>query len=416
MGESFYCRDTCRLCGGKHLECVLSLTPIPLCDAYVPAERCNKVQEIYPLELFMCQDCGYVFLPYVVNPDIIYRDYLYVTTSSLGLSEHFNGYADDAMGFLKPRRGSLVIDIGSNDGTLLKFFKRKGMRVLGVEPATKIAQEATDAGIETLPDFFNSKLVDKIRSDYGQATIITVNNLLANIDDISDFINGVRKLLAPDGVLIIEFSYLADLIQNMVFDFIYHEHLSYFSVKPLASFFQRFDMELMEVKRVSTKGGSLCCYVQLRNAGRAISPSVAKMIAYEDKIGLDRVDTYKAFSEKIGTIKSQLLSKLRDLKAQGKTIAGYGGSATTTTLIYHFDIGEMIDYIVDDNPAKQNTFSPGYHIPVLPSEIIYERKTDYILILAWRYAEPIMRKHQAYLEQGGQFIRPLPKFEILGTL
>lgn len=413
MSKSVYKRDTCRLCGGNNLELVLPLTPTALCDAYVSADRLNEIQEIYPLSLFLCRDCGYVHLPYVVDPEIIYRDYIYVTTSSLGLSGHFQSYADEVLRRLKPPENSMVVDIGSNDGTLLNFFKKGGMHVLGVEPATKIAQEATDSGIETIPDFFTSKLADKIRNDYGPATIITINNLFANIDDLDEMTEGVRKLLASEGVLIIESSYLGDMIQNMVFDFIYHEHLSYFSVKPLATFFRRFNMELIDLEHVSTKGGSLRYYVQLSGGPRSISPSVAEMIAYEDSRGLDRVETYKAFSEKIDTIKSQLVSKLCTVKALGKTIAGYGGSATTTTLVYHLGIGKMIDYIVDDNTAKQNTFSPGYHIPVFASDAIYERKPDYVLILAWRYAESIMKKHQKYLEQGGHFIVPLPEIKVI---
>lgn len=415
MTDTVFKRDTCRLCGGNNLENVLSLTPTALCDAYVSSERVNEVQEVYPLDLFLCHDCGYVHLPYVVDPEIIYRDYIYVTTSSMGLSDHFQRYTEEVFRRLRPPGNSLVIDIGSNDGTLLKFLKRRGMRVLGVEPANKIAQEATKSGVKTLPDFFTTKLADKIKNDYGPATVVTINNLFANIDDLEGFTEGACKLLAPDGVLIIESSYLGDMIQNMIFDFIYHEHLSYFSVKPLVAFFRRFNMELIDIEHVPTKGGSLRYYFQLNDGSRLVSLSVAEMIAYEEKLGLDRVETFKTFSDEIDNVKSQLISQLRDLKAYGKTIAGYGGSATSTTLIYHFGLNEMMDYIVDENLAKQNTYSPGYHIPVLSSEVLYEKKPDYVLILAWRYAEPIMQKHQAFIEQGGHFIVPLPKIEVIYT-
>lgn len=412
MDKSVYKRETCRLCGGKNLEMVMPLTPTALCDAYVSKDRVDEIQEIYPLDLFMCIDCGYVYLPYVVDPGIIYRDYIYITTSSMGLSTHFKDYSEELLHQIKPKKNSLVIDLGSNDGTLLNFFRLKGMRVLGVEPADEIAKKATLCGIETLPEFFTIKLANKIRNDYGPATIITVNNLFANIDDLDEVAEGIRKLLAADGVLIIESSYLGDMLKNMVFDFIYHEHLSYFSVKPLIKFFHRFNMELFDIERVSTKGGSLRYYIQLSGGPRSISPSVAEMIEYEDRSGLNSIRTYKTYSKKIDSLKTQLVSKLLELKAHGKSIVGYGGSATTTTLLYHFGLSEMIDYIVDDNPAKQNTLSPGYHIPVLSSEVIYEQKPDYVLILAWRYAEPIMKKHQAYLEQGGHFIVPLPKIEV----
>ena len=415
MSKSVFQRDTCRLCGGSVLENVLPLTPTALCDAYVSPESVNEVQEIYPLDLFMCRDCGYVFLPYVIDPEIIYRDYIYVTTSSMGLADHFREYADEVLNRLNPPEKSLVIDLGSNDGTLLKFFKNRGMCVLGIEPAHEIAREATKAGVETIPDFFTSESADKIKNDYGLAAIITINNLYANIDDLDNVTEGVSKILAPDGVFIIESSYLGDMIQNMVFDFIYHEHLSYFSVKPLITLFRRFNMELIDIEHVPTKGGSLRYYMQLNGGPRPVSPSVAEMIAYEERIGIDSVEIFKAFADKINDRKSMLINKLEELKAQGKTIAGYGGSATTTTLVYHFGVGDMIDYIVDDNPAKQNTFSPGLHIPVLPSEVIYEKKPDYIIIFAWRYFDPIANKHRAYLKQGGHFIRPLPEFEIVGN-
>ena len=409
----FYCRDTCRLCGSRNLENVLPLTPTALCDAYVIRDHLNEVQDVYPLALFLCRDCGYIHLPYVVNPEVIYRDYIYVTTSSLGLSEHFGKYADEVTQRLNSKNGGLVIDIGSNDGTLLRYFKGRGMRVIGIEPAIEIARNATECGIETIPEFFNFALSDRIIHDHGHASIITVNNLFANIDDLTEITKGVRNLLAPDGVFVIESSYVADMMKNMVFDFIYHEHLSYFSVIPLNTFFRCFGMKLFDIERTPTKGGSLRYYVQLDSGSRAVTPIVGELTRYEENIGLYKSESFRCFAEKINDRKSQLLNKLNKLKAQGKTIAGYGGSATTTTLLYHFGIRELIDYIVDDNPAKQHKFSPGYHIPVLAPQELYERKPDYVLILAWRYAEPIIKKHKAFIEQGGKFIVPLPELRVV---
>lgn len=408
-----YQRRTCRLCERSNIKKVLSLTPTALCDAYVPADRLNEVQEVYPLDLFMCRDCGYVHVPYIVDPEIIYRDYIYTTTSSLGLTKHFEGYCNDVMKKVNPAVDSLVVDVGSNDGTLLQYFKKCNMRVLGIDPATEIAEYATRSGVDTIPDFFTTPVVDQIKTNYGDATVVLMNNLFANVDNLIEMTGNVRRILAPDGVFIVESFYLADLIQNMVFDFIYHEHLSAFSVKPLMNFFNRLNMEIFDVERVPTKGGSLRYYVQHIKGPRAISPTVTELVKHEESIGLDKPETFKAFSEKIDRIKLQLDSMLFNLKSQGKTIAGYGGSATSTTLIYHFGLNKYINYIVDDNPAKHNTFSPGYHIPVLPSEIIYERKPDYIVILAWRFFEPICGKHQAYFDMGGRFIVPLPEIRMI---
>ena len=410
---SNYQRDTCRLCQSKNLEVVLSLEPTPLCDAYVLAERLKEVQETYPLDLYLCRDCGYVHLTYVVDPENIYTDYLYVTTSSMGLADHFQLYSKEVLRRLNPISDSLIIDLGSNDGTLLSFFKKQGMRVLGIEPAREIATKTTNLGVETLPEFFTSELADKIEEKYGFAKIITINNLFANIDDLDDTVEGVCKLLSPDGVFVMESSYLGDMIKNMVFDFIYHEHLSYFSVKPLLKFLDRFNMELIDVQRVPTKGGSLRYYIQKKGGPRAVSAFVDEMVVYENDHRLDLVETYETFSNEINARKSDLTNMISKLQKEGKTFAGFGGSATTTTLMYHFDLCDKIEYIVDDNPAKHNTYSPGCHIPVLSSEEIYERKPGYVIMFAWRYFEPITKKHQRFLDQGGHFIVPLPELEVI---
>ncbi|MGB7542992.1 MAG: class I SAM-dependent methyltransferase [Burkholderiales bacterium] len=406
-------RDTCRLCEGRNLELALPLTPTPLADSYVPAKLLDKAQEVYPLDLYLCRDCGHVQLLDVVHPEVIYYDYIYETKSSLGLVEHFRQYADEVLARVKPPQGALVVDLGSNDGSLLGFFKQRGMRVLGIDPAREIARRATEVGIETLPELYTRELARKLRSERGAAAIVTANNLFANVDELGSFTDAIRDLLAPDGVFIFESFYLVDWIQHMVFDFTYHEHLSYFSAKPLAKFFQRHGMELIDALRVPTKGGSVRYTVQLAGGPRPVSPSVKKLMDLETTVGSDHIKTFRAFTKKIDAAKEQLAALLRDLKAQGKTVAGYGASATTTTLVYHFGLAPSLQFMVDDYAAKQNLFSPGDHIPVLAPEELYRRKPDYVLVLAWRYFEPIVKKHQAYLKQGGHFIVPLPELKVI---
>lgn len=413
MSVNFYKRDTCRMCGSRNSENVLPLTPMALCDAYVSQEQLKETQKVYPLDLYMCRDCGYVHIPYVVDPEIIYRDYLYISTSSLGFVKYFQGYASEVLRRVKPPKGTLAVDLGSNDGTLLKFFKNSGMRVLGIEPATQIAAKANKEGIETIADFFNSQLADRIKNDYGQASIITVNNLFANIDNLEDFTRGVSRILTADGVFIIESSYLGDVIEHLLFDTIYHEHLSYLSLKPLIKFLSRFGMELFDVERTSSKGGSLRYYFQFKGAKRKVSPDVARMVACEESLELDKSQTYREYNLKIGRLKEQLTDSLSDLKAKGKTVVGYGASSSCTTLLYHFDLAGLIEYIVDDNAIKHYRFSPGQHLAVLPADVLYERKPDYAVILAWRYAEPIIKRHQAFIKQGGRFIVPLPEIRII---
>ncbi len=412
MSEEYYTRDTCRLCTSRNLELVLPLTASPLCDAYVTEEGRNHAQEAYPLDLYLCRDCGYVFLPYVVNPEIIYRNYIYVTTSSLGLRDHFDDYADNVVEKIRAADNALVVDIGSNDGTLLQCFQSKGLRVLGIEPAKEIAANATGSGIETYPHFFDARLAEEIVNTHGPADVVTINNLFANIDDLIEMIHGVQTLLSENGVLIIESSYLADMIENMVFDFIYHEHLSYFSAKPLARFFAAMGLELYDLEHVPTKGGSLRYYIQRATGVRAVSAIVADMIAKEEQTGVDTPEIFRLFSKRITLQKNKLLDGLNDLKRQMKSIVGYGASATTTTLLHHFGIGGLLDCLIDDNPAKQHTYSPGLHIPVLSSQQLYEGHPDYAVVLAWRYFKPITEKHRKYVNEGGRFIQPLPVFGI----
>jgi len=413
MTDSVYRRDNCRLCGSRSFELVLPLAPTPLADAYVSSVHLGEAQQIYPLDLYLCKDCGFAQLLDIVIPQVIYLDYIYETVSSLGLVDHFRRYADDVTAIIKPPANALVVDIGSNDGSLLRFFKKHGMRVLGVDPAREIARRATASGIETLPEFFNHDLVRKIKKEHGSAAIVTANNLYANVDDLNTLTAAIFDLLTPDGVFIFESFYLMDWMQNMVFDFTYHEHLSYFSVKPLVSFFRRHNIELIDVKRVPTKGGSIRYTIQRAGGPRPVSPTVAELMALETKIGLHCPKTFKAFAVRIDNAKKKVLDLVKSLLEQGKTIAGYGASPTTTTLIYHFELGDKLRFIADDYEAKQNLYSPGYHIPVLAPQALYERKPDYVLVLAWRYAEPIIKKHKAFLEQGGKFIVPLPDLRII---
>jgi len=413
MTPLVYRRNTCRLCGGRDLDLVLQLAPTPSGDAYVSAERLGEVQETYPLDLVLCRGCSHAQLFDVVNPELLYGAYTYSTSISLGLAEHFRQYADAVLRYVSPPPGALVVDVGSNDGTLLKVFHDRGMHVLGVDPAFEVARKATASGIETLPTYFTATVAHKIKKERGCAAIVTANNVFANIDNLADMIGSIRDLLAPDGVFVFETSYLADVIQKALLETFFHEHLSYFSVKPLEAFFHRYGMELIFVERVPTKGGSVRGIVQRAGGPRKTSASVAQLVAYETSLGLDRVEPFKAFASEIQAVKTRLFGLLGGLKERGKTIAGYGASVGVTTLMYHFDLRGVLDFLVDDNASRHHLFSPGHHLPVLPARVIGERKPDYIVILAWAYADPIMKKNQAYMDQGGHFVVPLPKVTVL---
>jgi len=413
MNNIIYRRDTCRGCEGHDLELFFRLKPSPIGDAYVTSEKVNENQPSYPIDLYMCKSCGLAQLIDVIDPDILYGEYIYVTASSTDLSAHFQAYADSLIDQCRLEPGSLVVDLGSNDGTLLRFFQKRGMSVLGVEPATHIAAQATAAGVLSIDQFFTPDLAKQMVGEYGRAKLITANNVFANIDDLMSWVNAINELLADDGVFVIESYYLADVVHNMVFDFIYHEHLTSFSVRPMQAIFQRVGLELVAVERVATKGGSLRYFVQRLGGPVIKDDSVREMLALEKNMGLYRKETFSAYADKINNLKEQANNFLARAKSEGKSIAGFGASITGTTLIHHFEIGDYLDYLVDDNQAKQGRFSPGFHLPVLPPTVLCERKPDYVIILAWRFAETIISKNQAYLEAGGQFLVPVPEFNLI---
>lgn len=412
MSSLVHRRNDCRLCHGARLDLVLPLAPSPLPDAYVPRSLLDEVQPSYPLDLYLCRDCGFAQLLDIAQPAAIYVDYIYETISSLGLVEHFDAYAQDIVDRFGPSSGGLVVDVGSNDGTLLKSFRRRGFDVLGIDPAREIARAATEAGIETLPEFFTVELARRLVSERGPAAVVTANNVIANIDDLDEVAMAVRELLAPDGVFMFESFYLGDLIQNMVFDFIYHEHISAFTVRSVERFVRRFGLELIDVRRVPTKGGSLRYAIQRVGGPRRVGSSVADLSRLEVEQGLDRPEVFAVFADRIERAKQDVRAYLEPF--QGKRIVGYGASATTTTLLHHFELGGLLEFLVDDYGAKQGLYSPGLHLPVLPSDALYEQRPELVVVCAWRYYEPIVKKHTLYLAQGGRFLVPMPELAIIG--
>lgn len=408
MSPSSRRRTTCRLCNFGPLELVLHLEPTPVADNYVTKDELAATQEVFPLDLHFCRACAHVQITDVVDPSILFRNYIYITQSSLGLVEHFRKYADDVTTRYVFPSGGLVVEIGSNDGSLLGFFQKKGFTVLGVDPARDIARRATEAGVETWPEFFNRPIAAKIRRDRGSAVIVSANNVFAHSDELGGMADGIRDLLAPDGIFVFEVAYLGDFVQKKLFDTIYHEHLSYHSAGPLKLFLEKHGLELIEVDRIASKAGSLRCFAQLKGGPRKVTQSVEDILNFEKQIGLNRVETFKELAKELEANRKALIAKLAAIKSEGKKIVAYGASPSCTTLTYYFKLNGVIDYFVDDNPRKQGRFSPGYHIPVYPSSKLAEDKPDYTLILAWTYADPILKSNETYRKAGGKFIVPLP--------
>ncbi len=399
----------CRICKNAELKKFLELGNQPLANSFLRKEDLKKPEPTYPLNLVFCNNCGLVQLDYVVPPELMFKSYLWVSGTSDAVPVHFQQLADESTKIVGAGENSLVVDIGSNDGTLLKGFKKVGIRTLGVEPATNIAEIARKSGIETVNDFFNSATAEKIVKEKSKAKIITATNVVAHINDSYDLLAGVSVLLEDDGAFVIEVPYLVDMIQNNEFDTAYHEHLSYFAIRPLTELFKSFDMEIFDVKRFPIHGGTIRIYVKKKSSNLKTTAAVGELLKLEEEMELDKFETYLEFADRIKRLKENLISLLKKLRSEGKNIIGYGAPAKGNTLLNFFGIDtKLLDYIADKNPLKHGLLTPGMHIPVVPVEKILEDKPDYMFILAWNFADEVMRQQQKYKDIGGKFIIPIP--------
>jgi len=394
---------------------VVSLTPTPPGNDFLTKDELGRDEPVYPLDLYFCEGCHHVQLGHVVDPQTLYqKNYSYVSATSAHFVNHLKNYVTDMIERFGLKPGNLIADIGSNDGTCLQFFKDKGMSVVGVDPATDIAEMATENGVETVADFFGYDLAVNLRKKYGAARYITSHNACAHIDGLLDVVKGVEHWLAADGVFVLEVGYLVDVYSNTWFDTIYHEHLDYHTVAPFENLFASVGMEVIGVERVAPQGGSIRVMVQKQVGTIERDSSVDELISIEHELGLDQAETLQKFDAKISAVREKLQKLIRSLKADGKIIAGFGAPTKATTLMAHFGLDEnVLDFIVDDNPLKQGLFTPITHIPVFPATALYERKPDYVLILAWNFAEPIMKMHKKYSQEIGRFILPMPEPEIV---
>jgi len=411
-GRDVTTMPTCHICQSKKLHKIHSLGPIPLANSFLKPDQLGVTEPYYPLDVCFCSNCGLVQLAQVIAPGILFKDYAYLTGTSEPMKAHFAKLAESTIQRFSLTEGDLVLDIGSNDGTLLENFQRHGMRVLGVEPATNVAKLASLRGVETLDDFFDESLARRICLDRGQPRAILGTNVLAHVADLEGFLRGVNHLLANDGVFVIEVPYLVDMLSRVEFDTIYHEHLRYFAVRPLIALFSKFSMGIVDVERVNVHGGSLRVYVQ--KFIHSLPSSVTELLNLETEAKVDSLETYRKFAEDVSRVKEDLLSLLKALKNQGAKIAGYGAPAKGNILLNYCKIGtDILDYISDTTPFKQGCYTPGMHIPVFPESHFHELPPDYALLLAWNYADAILQKEHRYRQAGGKFIVPIPKSQIV---
>jgi hypothetical protein len=366
-----------------------------------------------PLDLYQCEECGHVQIGVIGNPELQYRDYVYQTSLSSGLGEHFRRYAQDVVSSLGLDPGMLVVEIGSNDGTLLAGFQATGMRVRGVDPARRIAEQATSRGIRTSADYFCLTVAQQIRCESGAAALIVANNVIANIAALDAFARGTEHLLADDGVFVFETQYGGDVVDHLLLDTVYHEHISYFLTKPTQRWLARFGLSLFDVVPIATKGGSFRVFAQKANGRRPISPAVGQWIARETQAGMFEQSFFAHVGERIAGISRELHAIVDAEHERGRAVGGFGVSVGTSTLLAQFGLGKAIDFLVDDDPNKEPFLvGPGYRIPVINGTAMNERAPGTVIVFAWRYAEQIASRHAAYLRSGGTFVVPLPRIRV----
>lgn len=400
---------TCRMCGSERLYQFLDLGSTPPADQFRRADQLQKPETHYPLQVDMCEDCGLAQLAYVVPPEILYQDdYPYEASTTKAGREHWARFAQNAVRQLRVQPDSLIVDVGSNVGVLLDAFRQQGMRVQGVDPAPNIVEKARERGIDTVCDFFGMNTARQILAERGKASVITGTNVFAHVGDLVSFVRSVDLLLTEGGALIIEAPYFGNLVAYNEYDTIYHEHLSYLSVKPLVAFFKKFGMEVFDIQQVEIHGGSFRVFVG-REGQRPISAEVVRLLAQEKETGLHSRPVLDAFARAVQQNRRDLVWLLHRIKAEGKTIAGVSAPAKGMTLLNYCKIdGEILDFVTEKAELKIGRFTPGTRIRVVPDQELLRAQPDYALLLAWNFADEIMRNLDAYRQKGGRFIIPIP--------
>ena len=405
----------CRFCSTPLHQTFVDLGVTPLCESYVSAERYNEAEPFYPLRAYVCDACFLVQIEVLVPPDEIFTEYAYFSSYADTWVQHAKDYAAMAVARFGLDGGSFVVEVGSNDGYLLQHFVAKGVPVLGIDPAANIAAAARKRNVPTLVKFFGRATARTVVQEERAADLIVGNNVLAQAPDLHDFVGGLKVLLKPGGVATFEFPHLLRLMEENQFDTVYHEHFSYFSLMTATRIFARHGLRCFDVDELPTHGGSLRVYLCHDNdVAQPTGAAVAALLRCEQAAGLDRIESYATFAERVKETKRGVLNFLIDAKRRGKTVVGYGAPGKGTTLLNYCGVRtDFIDYTVDRNPYKQGKFLPGIRIPICHPRRIAETKPDYLFVLPWNFKDEIIAQMRGIRDWGGRFVIPIPSVQVI---
>lgn len=407
-------RPLCRFCGRELTATFIDLGMSPLCETYPGPEDLNHMEPYYPLHVYVCDDCFLVQLQDYVGAEHIFSEYAYFSSFSDTWLNHCKNYCGQMIERFRLTRDSLVVEVASNDGYLLQYMVERGVPALGIEPAANVADAALRKGVPTLVRFFGVDLARELASEGKTADLIAANNVLAQVPDLNDFVEGFRILLKPAGVVTIEFPHLLHTIEQNEFDQVYHEHFSYFSLFTTIRILAAHGLRVFDVEELPTHGGSLRVYAcHVEDSSKPAGPAVERVLQAERAARLNTLEGYTTFAGRARKIKWALLEFLLSAKRAGKSVAGYGAPGKGTTLLHYCGIGrDLLEYTVDRNPYKQGRFMGGNHLPIYHPDKIRETRPDYVLILPWNLRDEIMEQHSYIREWGGRFVAPIPEFKI----